>query len=467
MEKDNITTPSALPDYKSEIADVIRSNLSPWLMKEKLLDYHANDIAASLTVLKKDERARLYSILDIVTLSGVLEYAEELGLYLNELSIRKRVDVLSRIEVSTTVEYLAELPKGERNALIELMPEETRGEIVLLASFDKDEIGSKMTTNYISVRNGMDVRDAMSELIAQAAEIDNVSTIYVVGDDNTFVGAIDLKDLIRARSGRSIDSIIMTSYPYVYSDELIDECIERIRGYSEDSFPVLDRDNRLTGVLTAQDVGELIEEEIGDDYAKLGGLIAEEELREPLVKSIGKRLPWLIVLFGLGLIVSAVVGVFDRVVSSLTLIVSFQSLILGMAGNVGTQSLAVTIRSLMDDALDGKQKLYLVFKEARVGLCNGLLLGVMSFALIGLYLFGVKGESAALSFSVSFCTGIALAISMLLSSIAGTAIPIIFKKIKIDPAVASGPFITTVNDLVAVVTYYGLAWMLLINLPAL
>ena len=147
MEKDNITTPSALPDYKSEIADVIRSNLSPWLMKEKLLDYHANDIAASLTVLKKDERARLYSILDIVTLSGVLEYAEELGLYLNELSIRKRVDVLSRIEVSTTVEYLAELPKGERNALIELMPEETRGEIVLLASFDKDEIGSKMTTN--------------------------------------------------------------------------------------------------------------------------------------------------------------------------------------------------------------------------------------------------------------------------------------------------------------------------------
>jgi magnesium transporter len=320
-----------------------------------------------------------------------------------------------------------------------------------------------MTTNYISVKNGIDVRDAMSELIAQAAEIDNVSTIYVVDDDGTFVGAIDLKDLIRARSGRSIDSIIMTSYPYVYSDELIDECIERIRGYSEDSFPVLDRDNRLTGVLTAQDVGELIEDEIGDDYAKLGGLIAEEELKEPLRKSIGKRLPWLVVLFGLGLIVSAVVGIFDKVVSNLTLIVSFQSLILGMAGNVGTQSLAVTIRSLTDDALDGKQKLYLIFKEARVGLCNGLLLGIMSFIFIGLYLFVLKGETASLAFSVSLCTGIALAISMLLSGVAGTAIPIIFKKIKIDPAVASGPFITTLNDLVAVVTYYGLAWVLLIN----
>ena len=142
--------------------------------------------------------------------------------------------------------------------------------------------------------------------------------------------------------------------------------------------------------------------------------------------------------------------------------VCFQSLILDMAGNVGTQSLAITIRVLMDENLTGKQKLYLVAKEARVGLCNGLILGILSFAFIGAYLM-LKGEAAQLAFSVSACTGIALSVSMVLSSVSGTTVPLLFKKMNIDPAVASGPLITTINDLVAVVTYYGLAWILLIH----
>lgn len=143
------------------------------------------------------------------------------------------------------------------------------------------------------------------------------------------------------------------------------------------------------------------------------------------------------------------------------------SLILDMAGNVGTQSLAVTICVLMDEKISKKQKLFLVSKEARVGLLNGAVLGLLSFAFIGLYLVVLNGQSMMLAFSVSLCTGIALLIAILLSSITGTVIPIIFKKLKIDPAVASGPLITTINDLVAVVTYYGLAWILLINVMGL
>ena len=135
-----------------------------------------------------------------------------------------------------------------------------------------------------------------------------------------------------------------------------------------------------------------------------------------------------------------------------------------MAGNVGTQSLAVTIRVLMDEHLTGKQKLYLISKETRVGLLNGLILGVLSFAFIGLYLIVLKGQSVTTAFAISGCTGVALLISMVISSIVGTAIPISLKKMKIDPAVASGPLITTINDLVAVVSYYGLAWILLINI---
>lgn len=455
------------PDYTAEISQIIRKNLTPKLMREQILAYHENDIARALALLNKKERYRLYSILDADTLAGILEYSEQLSLCLGELGIRKRIDVLSKFDTSTTVEYLRQLDRSERETILELLDEETKTEIKLISSFDEDEIGSKMTTNYISIHSGIGVRQAMRELISQSAENDNISTIYVVDEEETFVGAIDLKDLIIARAETALDSITTTSFPYVYANELIEDCIERIKDYSEDSIPVLDSNNKLKGVLTSQDITELVDNELGEDYAKLAGLSAEEDLHEPLKRSIGKRLPWLIVLLGLGLVVSSVVGVFETVIAHITLIISFQSLILDMAGNVGTQSLAVTIRVLMDEKISKKQKLFLVSKEARVGLLNGAVLGLLSFAFIGLYLVVLKGQSMMLAFSVSLCTGIALLIAILLSSITGTVIPIIFKKLKIDPAVASGPLITTINDLVAVVTYYGLAWILLINVMGL
>ena len=451
------------PDYRTEIADILRSNLTPKRMQERLLQYHENDIAAALELLKKDERMRLYSILQTDTLASVLEYAGLLEEYMGELSIRKRVEILSRVEPGTAVEYLAQLEKAERNVLIELMDEDVRREITLLSSFDEDEIGSRMTTNYICVHSGVSVREAMHELIEQAADNDNISTLYVVDEEDMFVGAIDLKDLIIAREGTRLESITMSSYPYVYANEQIEDCIERMKEYSEDSIPVLDADNRLKGVLTSQDITQLVDDEMGEDYARLAGLSAEEDLQEPLKRSIGKRLPWLMVLLGLGLVVSSVVGMFEHVVAHLTLIVSFQSLILDMAGNVGTQSLAVTIRVLMDEQISGRQKLFLIGKEARVGLVNGLILGMLSVVCIGLYLVALKGQTVMMAFSVSLCTGIALVVSILLSSICGTAVPLAFKKMNVDPAVASGPLITTINDLVAVVSYYGLAWLLLIR----
>ena len=451
------------PDYRTEIADILRSNLTPRKMQERLLQYHENDIAAALELLKKDERMRLYSILQTDTLASVLEYAGLLEEYMGELSIRKRVEILSRVEPGTAVEYLAQLEKAERNVLIELMDEDVRREITLLSSFDDDEIGSRMTTNYICVHSGVSVREAMHELIEQAADNDNISTLYVVDEEDMFVGAIDLKDLIIAREGTRLESITMSSYPYVYANEQIEDCIERMKEYSEDSIPVLDADNRLKGVLTSQDITQLVDDEMGEDYARLAGLSAEEDLQEPLKRSIGKRLPWLMVLLGLGLVVSSVVGMFEHVVAHLTLIVSFQSLILDMAGNVGTQSLAVTIRVLMDEQISGRQKLFLIGKEARVGLVNGLILGALSVVCIGLYLVALKGQTVMMAFSVSLCTGIALLLSILLSSICGTAVPLAFKKMNVDPAVASGPLITTINDLVAVVSYYGLAWLLLIR----
>lgn len=460
----DIVTPVQHPDYKQEIIRMLRSTLSPRLLQENVREYHEKDIAAAMEYLRKDERHKLYSILDSQTLAKVLEYSQERNSCLEEMSIRRRIAILSNLEITAVVEYLQQLDKPQRNVLLDLFEDNFKKEIAMSSSFDKDEIGSKMTTNYISIHAGICVREAMKELIRQAAENDNISTIYVLDDDDTLLGAIDLKDLIIARETTPLEEIIMTSYPYVYAGELIEDCIERIRDYLEDSIPVLDENNRLKGVLTSQDMVQMVDDILGEDYAKLAGLSSEEDLQEPLKKSILKRLPWLVILLGLGMVVSSTVGLFETVVAHLTLIVCFQSLVLDMAGNVGTQSLAVTIRVLTDEHLTRKQKLFLISKEARIGLFNGIILGVLSFAFVGLYLLLFKDQTLLTAFSISACTGIALLLSMVFSSIAGTSIPILLKKWKIDPAVASGPLITTINDLVAVVSYYGLASILLITI---
>ena len=451
------------PDYKGEILGIVRSDLTPGLMAEKLLSYHENDIAEALELMSQEERRRLYSVLGSEALSGILEYSDLRKEYLSELGIRKRIDILAHMDAQSAVDYLRELDRVERNDLLELMDAELRRELLLLSSFDQEEIGSRMSTNFVSISSSLSIRQAMRSLVEQAAENDNISTVYVVDSDGALAGAIDLKDLIIAREGTELSSITKSSYPYVYTGEQIEACIERLRDYSEDSIPVLDGENKLRGVLTSQEITQLVDDELGEDYARLAGLSAEEDLREPLKRSMGKRLPWLIVLLGLGLVVSSVVGAFESVVAQLTLIISFQSLILDMAGNVGTQSLAVTIRVLMDEQLSGREKALLVLKEARVGLANGSVLGLLSFVFIGLYLLLLKGQTGALAFSLSACTGIALTVSILLSSVTGTVVPLAFKKLKVDPAVASGPLITTLNDLVAVVAYYGLAWLLLIK----
>lgn len=456
---------SSKPDYESEIIGIIRSNEAPKTMQGKLEDYHEKDISEVLSRLTVQERTRLYRILDTSMLSGILEHTneEEAAEYLDEMSLKKATAIISDMESDTAVDILREIPKEKRAQLIELMDDESRNDVKLIASFDNDEIGSKMTTNFVIIRKGLSVKGAMSSLVKQAADNDNISILFVVNDADEFYGAIDLKELIIARKETDLEDLIVTSFPYVYGSESVDDCIEKLKDYYEDSIPVLDNNNRLIGVITAQSLIDVVDEEMGEDYARLAGLTAEEDLSETLPQSMKKRLPWLTILLGLGIIVSTVVGAFEKVVSQLTLIMAFQSLILDMSGNVGTQSLAVTIRVLMDESLTTRQKFGLVLKEMRVGLCNGAVLGALSFIFIGLYIFIFKKKTLMFSYAVSGCIGFSLLLAMLVSSAVGTLIPLFFKKIKVDPAVASGPLITTVNDLVAVVTYYGMSWILLLN----
>ena len=165
----------------------------------------------------------------------------------------------------------------------------------------------------------------------------------------------------------------------------------------------------------------------------------------------------------MGLLVSWVVGMFEGVVDELPMIVSFQSLILGMAGNVGTQSLAVTVRALGNSETTTKKRIFAVLKELRVALINGALLGIVAFAIVCAYLFISTSYAPSFILSASGCVGLAMLFAMTISGLTGSAIPITLYRLGVDPAVASGPLITTVNDLVAVVSYYTLAWALLLH----
>ena len=454
-------------NYVQEILDIIHSGLPQAELAEKLSDYHENDLADALADLTAEERRKLYAILGVEQVAEIFSYLDDAEPYLKELPPEEAAQVVSHMDSDDAVDALDDLEEEDKEKIVHQMDKvdkDAADDIKLLLSYDEDEIGRCMTTNYICIRKDMTIRQAMSELVKQAGENDNISTLYVVDENEHFYGAIDLKDLIVARADDSLEKLIARSYPYVTDHEKISDSIDRIVDYAERSLPVLNESGKLLGIITSADVVELVDDQMGDDYAKLGGLTSEEDLNEGVFQSVKKRLPWLVALLFLGMLVSSVVGAFESVVAVLPIVICFQSMVLDMAGNVGTQSLAVTIRVLVDENLTTSKKLHLLFKEMRVGLVNGALLAVMALGFLGVYIHFFKAYAWGQAFLLSGCVGISLIVAMVISSLVGTVIPMLFHKIHIDPAVASGPLITTINDLVAVVVYYGLAMIVLIEM---
>ena len=450
--------------YVEELIAIIRGNLSREELIDRLFDYHDNDIAEALELLTPEERKRLYSALGAERVAEIFAYLDDGDIYLKELSLKQQAKVISEMDSDDAVDILEEVDDDTKCKILGMLDKEASEDVRLLLSYDEDEIGSYMTTNFILIHNDLTVREAMRELVRQAGENDNISTIYVVDRQEQYYGAIELQDLIIAREHVELEDLISRSYPFVMDHEKISDCIEKIKDYAEDSIPVLLEDRSIGGIITAQDIVEVVDDEMGDDYAKLAGLTAEEDLNETTGESICKRLPWLVILLFLGMVVSAVVGVFESVVAVLPIVMCFQSLILDMAGNVGTQSLAVTIRVLMDENLTTGQKVKLMFKEMKIGFFNGAILAVMALVFLGAYIHLFKGFTLGYSLMISACVGVSLVGAMVVSSLVGTLTPIFFKKVGVDPAVASGPLITTINDLVAIAVYYGLVAVVLIDI---
>lgn len=455
-------------NYIEEIKEIVSGN-NPSVKKELLEDYHESDIADVVEELTKEERIALYEILGDKRTAVVFSYLENVDEYVSELEYADAADIIEQMDADDAVDVLEELEEEDADKIIDLMDEEIIEDITLIQSYEDEEIGSKMSTNYIVIEYGDNVKKAMNSLIEQAAENDNVSTIFVV-ENNKFYGTIELRDLIIARADQNMDDIIKTSYPRVYDKTLIEDCINDLSDYQLDSIPVLDSDDKLIGVITLGDIVEAVEEELAEDYAKLGAVSEDEEISTGIIKTVMMRLPWLIALLFLSLMVSVLLSSFEAVIAVLPAIVFFQSMILGMAGNGGTQSLAVTIRTISDDKED-KTLVRAILKEGRVGFVNGLVLGGLSFVVILIFLV-LKQQEIIQNNGYDFMdavkaagiVGSSLLVAMTFASLVGSIVPIALSKLKIDPAVASGPFITTINDILAIVIYYGLAYLLFINI---
>ena len=454
-------------EYFDELKKILSLPLSDEEKKNRILQYHESDIADLLDELEPEEREELYRILGNDNIADVWSHAENIEELIQDVEPEKAADIIESMDADDAIDVLDELDDEQREEIVSLMEPEAKEDIENITKYDEDMIGSRMTNNFISILNTNTVKEAMKRVVEEAADNDNVSNIYVVDEKNILIGVIELRDLIIARSNTDLKTIIKMNYPYFRATELVVDCLPDMKEYSLDSYPILSSNDELVGVITSGDVTEAIDDELGEDYARLAGLTDEEDPNEGVLHSVKKRLPWLIVLLILGLAQSFSMTGFERVVAALPIIVFFQTLVLDMAGNVGTQSLAVTIRKLSTLEDGKKQIVKAVIKEFRIGFLNGLILGTLSFSFVLLYLLiANKGVADGTTFQIveglkgAGIVGIALLIAMSVSSFIGAIVPVLFMKIHIDPAVASGPFITTINDITALLIYYGLAMVL-------
>ena len=443
-------------DYIAEIVELINTNIENGDLLESLSQYHESDIADAFLELEDDILVKLYQILPSEMLADIITFIEEPEKFIDLMENSDLAKILDNMESNDAAELVDELEEvlddEDIDEIKSLVETETLEDIELVASYDDELIGSIMSTDYVEVKESFTIKQAMRHVISSAEDVENINVIYVVSDNGEYLGIISLRDLIKARSTDSLSSITKKNYPVLIDDSLIEDIDNDILDYELESYGVVDKENKLIGVINDETLIDLLEEDLKEDYAMLAGM-SDIEVKEPIFKSVIKRLPWLAFLLVIGLFVSLLTSSFEEVILNLTTIVFFQSLILGMAGNTGTQSLAVTISTLNDEEIGiGK----VIRKELLTGFLNGIIIGILSFGLVFVFLT-LKNETTLTATFTALSVGISLILSMSVAAFLGSFVPYVLTKLKVDPAVASGPFITTINDIVAIVIYYSLA----------
>ena len=424
-------------------------------LKAFLDDVHAHDLAELFTALSQEEKDRVYLYLSSEKLAELVSYleVEDAAEVLADFDVEKQVELVEMMEPDDAADIILELEKEEKEELLEKLGEDS--EVKELILYDEDETGSAMTNLFVVVTPEMDVKEATKKVIKEADEVESINTIFVADEHNLYIGAVELKALLKSKTPLQVKELI-EDYPVSFAKDPINKTVQAIRNYGIYEMPVINENNELLGMITLDDALDIYQEEAQEDYEKLAALPETEEGRNALMTAL-HRLPWLLSLLIISFPIALVTRQFEHVLAAVAILVVFQPLILDSAGNVATQTLAVTLRMLSSHE---KGIFRNSLREIVTGVINGLVIGLIAFIMT--FIFAKINPSLTTDpLLISFVVGFSLWLTVIMAPIVALLIPITLNMINVDPAVASGPFITTLIDVAALFIYFGLATSML------
>lgn len=439
-------------------------------------EYHPADIAAALSIMDEDERIEWFKQIDMPTATDVFAHfsKEDAKSLLKAIPDKSAKRLFGRLENDDIVDLLQTFDdRSYVEAVLSSMSRPKRQKIKQLWAYKDNQIGSVMTDSFIALYANMSVKEAMRTIIDQAHQKDYTANLFVI-DGHRLTGYISLKKLIVARAKERIYDIMDTNPLRTTPDENKEHAALRLAEYGESAMAVVDKDGMMLGILTYDDAMDIIAEEKEDDYTALAALSRRDnDLQDmTIIDQVRGRLPWLLVLLGLGLLTALVLSVFRTPLSQndgsrllASRLAVYLPLLLGMAGNAGTQSLAIMIRYLTGGNPFRKKTMRLhLYREFRTGFLQGLLIGVMLVGIILAQFRLMDGHLTTLAWYTAGVGGLSIFIALIAATFLGALIPYGLDKLGFDPTVASGPFITTISDVLSLTIYYGVALIVLLPL---
>ncbi|MDN5347237.1 MAG: magnesium transporter [Clostridia bacterium] len=412
------------------------------------------DIADLLTTLEPDERALVFDQLDLEKAALVLNELsrEALASVINALGPERMADILEAMSSDDAADILGELSTNVKDRLLSLMESEEARDVRGLLGYPPDTAGGLMTTEYVAIKEDITAGEAIEILRATAPDAETVYYIYVVNSQNQLVGVVSLRELIIAPTSKLISEIMHRKVISVTVDMDQEEVARIVSRYDFLAVPVVDHERKLLGIVTVDDVIDVIQEEATEDIYLLAGTSDIEEERGHLWNALRSRLPWLIVTMLEGMVAGVVLRGIEQALQAMVALAFFIPLLTGMGGNVGTQSATLTVRGLATGQINSHRTLITVFKEVSVGASIGLFFGV----LVGLIASFWQQKPV-----LGLIVGLAMLGNMTTAATMGTLVPMFFKRVGIDPAVASAPFISASIDITGLLIYASLATLLI------
>jgi len=420
-----------------------------------LHDIHFADIAEIMNDLDTSEAIYIFNLLDSeITAEILLELDEEVReTILGTLSAKEIAEELDELDTNDAADIIAELPQSKKAQVIsELEDVEHAKDIVDLLRYDENTAGGIMAKELVRVNENWNVLTCVKEMRIQAENVTRVHSIYVVDDEDRLKGRLSLKDLLTTSTKTHISEIYIKKVDYVRVETKDVEVARIMQKYDLEAIPVIDELGRLVGRVTIDDIIDIIKEEADKDYQLAAGISQDVEADDSILELTKARLPWLVLaLFG-GFISVKVLGIFEPMMESHRMLLFFTPLIAAMAGNVGVQSSAIVVQGLANNSITGSLWNRLL-KELSLSLLNGsILAGIL--ILGSHFLLGYE-------FIIGITVSIALLSVIVIASLIGTFIPIVLDKYGVDPALATGPFITTSNDIIGIIIYFTIAKLVL------